>query len=239
MVVFSTYVQAGHSHEEDPDEATEGTIRLSIPEPMYFDLVRPLGARRGEVEVNALFVKSSGQHLGWAPEVEAVVGEGIALEFELPMEGVEIETWKVAAQAKLPRGSKIARRYIHGWQAIGEIARADVPHKAAGLYISGVRWSDRVSSLSLNGVEMQAQRQRVKALPLFNNTLFFEPRAGRTFGLESNLRVQRARTGIQFLPQMHQRLFANIHLQVGVGAARGPMQPWKPVLGWRLVRELN
>lgn len=73
-----------------------------IPEPMVFDLVRPLGARRGEVEFNTLglvpltrktrkvddvtdllgLVRRSPDTQGveWAPEAEFVLTDGIALE---------------------------------------------------------------------------------------------------------------------------------------------------------------
>ena len=44
-----------------------------IPEPMLFDLMRPLGAERGELEVNTLVRPSVGRNatgVAWAPEVE-------------------------------------------------------------------------------------------------------------------------------------------------------------------------
>jgi hypothetical protein len=56
----------------------------------------------------------------------------------------------VAAQASLPAAPGIVRRQIHGGQMIGEIPRGDVPFKASGVYISALRVSERMSSLSLN-----------------------------------------------------------------------------------------
>jgi hypothetical protein len=224
------------ANEEDP---TEGTVRLSIPEPMYFDLVRPLGASCGEVEVNALFLKPTGTHLEWAPEIEMVLGRGLALEFELPFEGAGLQTYKVAAQAKLPTIQRAASRYIHGWQLIGEIPRAEVPFKAAGLYISGIRWSERISSLSLNGVEVRSRDRSTRTSPLLNNSLFYEKTPGRTVGLESNVRFERRTAEVQVLPQIHRRLFGATHLQLAVGVSRSSGHSWQPVVGWRLVRHLN
>ena len=59
-----------------------------IAEPMVFDLVRPLGARRGELEVNALAQRNlSGpdRNVEWAPEIEYAVADGFAVELELPL----------------------------------------------------------------------------------------------------------------------------------------------------------
>ena len=63
---------------------------VRIPEPMVFDLVRGLGARRGELEVNTLVLLPMNdwddRHVDWAPEIEYALLDGVALEFELPFE---------------------------------------------------------------------------------------------------------------------------------------------------------
>ncbi len=44
----------------------------SIPEPMVFDMIRPLGARRGELEANTLAqvnLSGASRDVEWAPEV--------------------------------------------------------------------------------------------------------------------------------------------------------------------------
>lgn len=73
--------------------AAEHTVH--IPEPLVFDLVRGLGARRGELEINVLgqfpVGGSNNRKIHWAPEVEGAVTDGIALELELPFEGSELE----------------------------------------------------------------------------------------------------------------------------------------------------
>ena len=108
----------------DPDEGMEGSIRLGIPEPMIFDLVRPLGTAKGEFEVNSLFIAplKRGGRAYWAPEIEYSFGRGLAVEFELPISGLEVESYKMAAQQKLP--IRRTRMFTHGLQGIGEIGRA-------------------------------------------------------------------------------------------------------------------
>lgn len=222
----------------DDDDATEGTIRLSIPEPLLFDLVRPLGARIGEVEVNTLLVRPFRETVQWAPEIEVVVGKGIALEFELPFEGAELETWKFAAQGRLPRLPW--KRYIHGWQGIAEIPQQRTAHgEVSALYISGVRWSRRVSTLSLNGLKLEGPRTSRRAVALLNNTVFHESKGRGAFGLESNLQLHRRNSAAVLAPQYHQRLPKQFHVQLGVGASWQASRAWQPMVALRLIRELN
>ena len=61
--LLGVFLGAAHAHGQqtqpaprhDPDEGTLSSIKPQIPEPVVFDLVRPLGAERGEFEVNSLF----------------------------------------------------------------------------------------------------------------------------------------------------------------------------------------
>src|SRR5690606_26148017 len=59
-----------------------------IPEPLVFDLVRALGAKKNELEANALVVtrfRRGRPTFDWAPEVEWAVADDVAIELELPM----------------------------------------------------------------------------------------------------------------------------------------------------------
>lgn len=93
------FAQQGSAHPTDVDEATFASSRLRIPEPMVFDLVRPLGAPKGELEVNSLFRMSEfgGRAvLQWAPEVEYTFADGYGVEFEVPAENGQLEAYKFA-----------------------------------------------------------------------------------------------------------------------------------------------
>lgn len=60
----------GQKGRHDPDEGTLSSVRPRIPEPMVYDLIRPLGAEKGEFEVNSLFRIKPAQYpatLQWAP----------------------------------------------------------------------------------------------------------------------------------------------------------------------------
>jgi hypothetical protein len=96
---------------EDGDAAL-GSERPHIPEPMVFDLVRPLGVRQGEFEINALAGHAfTNGETAWAPELEYAVRDGLAIEFERPFENLSIAEYKLAAQGTL--GTLAGQRFIH------------------------------------------------------------------------------------------------------------------------------
>ena len=75
-----------------------------IPEPMVFDLVRGLGARRGELEFNTLSLvpfRHGGPKYEWAPEIEWAVADGFAVEYELPIFDTRIVAQKFAPSIPL------------------------------------------------------------------------------------------------------------------------------------------
>jgi hypothetical protein len=239
LLIFLIFLPVLANASNPSDDATEGTIRLSIPEPLIFDLVRPLGARTGEVEVNTLATWRRGGRINWAPEIEYVVGKGIALEFELPGEGRQLTHYKLAAQGTLPQGTLNRQRYIHGWQAITEVPRRGHEAETAGLYISGVRWTRAISSLSLNGMSVEGNRGHRSASVLLNNTVFAEWGASPVLGLETNLRIRRGSLDSRIVPQVHRHLGGGLHIQVGVGVHRIPGRQTRPIVALRLVRELR
>ena len=75
---------------------------VSIPEPLMFDLVRGLGAKQGELEINSLadFPLNNGSNRGveWAPEIEYALFDNFAIELEFPLNNFELEALKMAIQ---------------------------------------------------------------------------------------------------------------------------------------------
>lgn len=114
-------VAAATLFAQDPNEGTLSSVKPRIPEPLVFDLIRPLGAERGELEVNTLVRYKANSAIQWVPEVGYAFAKGYGLEFELPLEDTSIDTHKAALQSTLPGPWK--KKFIHGWQGIGEVAR--------------------------------------------------------------------------------------------------------------------
>lgn len=188
-----------------------------IPEPLAFDLVRGLGARQGEVEVNNLAVvdmKSGVVH--WAPEVEWAFADGYAIELELPMLGRELESVKVALQGTLP---SLWSQFTHGWQTFGEVALDDAATDAVLLYIFGQRFAKKWSYLTMLGGNVGLTQQGYEGISgLVNASLFVDVREWQTWGLETNTELKD--TGnwkVRALPQAHFQLSQRLRLQLGAG----------------------
>ena len=55
----------------ETSDAASSSEEFGIPEPLVFDMVRPLGSPKGEMEVNAFLNQSThGGPLQWSPELE-------------------------------------------------------------------------------------------------------------------------------------------------------------------------
>ena len=209
-----------------------------IAEPMVFDLVRPLGAKRGELEVNTLAqydLSGPDRVVEWAPEIEYAVADGFAVELELPLEGRKVTDYKLGVQGTfglLNRG-----RGIHGVQYLGLWNRAHRRWDSSLLYVIGNRFGPRASTLTMIGVgEVGAAGRETRAV-LFNHTSFYDITSATTAGVEVNLRLGRDRSTL-IMPQMQQALTDRLQVQAGLGTVRTDGDAWRPRLGIRLVRQL-
>lgn len=209
-----------------------------IAEPMVFDLVRPLGARRGELEINTLAqydLSGPDRVVEWAPEIEYAVADGFAVELELPLEGRKVTDFKLGLQGTFGVINK--GRGIHGVQYLGLWNRAHRRWESSLLYVLGNRFGPRTSTLTMIGVgEVGAAGRETRAL-LVNHTSFYDISPATTAGVEVNIRIGRDRSTL-IMPQIQQALTGTLQLQAGMGATRGEDTPWRPRVGLRLVRQL-
>lgn len=209
-----------------------------IAEPMVFDLVRPLGARRGELEVNALAQRNlSGpdRNVEWAPEIEYAVADGFAVELELPLESRRVTDYKLGVQGTF--GVFNRGRAIHGVQYLGLWNRERRRWDSSLLYVIGNRFDDRASTLTMLGVgEVGAGGRETRAL-LVNHTSFYDVAATTTVGVEVNMRLGRERSTL-IMPQVQQDIGHSFQLQMGLGAVRHDGDAWRPRPGIRLIRQL-
>jgi hypothetical protein len=115
-----------------------------IPEPMIFDMVRPLGAQRGELEANVLAQTGSpfrASETEWAPEVEYAYANGHAVELELPFDGRRVAAYKLGLQSSL--GASSDGRSAHGLQYLGVYHRESGRYTNTLLYLAGHRMNER------------------------------------------------------------------------------------------------
>lgn len=213
-----------------------------IPEPLVFDLVRGLGAKRGELEANVLtlvdFGRGAAPRVEWAPEVEWAVLDDVALELELPVDGTRLAAVKAAVQVTFPGGGE---KFVHGAQGIGEhfVAESDAPKGATRgslLYLAGVR-GDAWSVFGMLGGRLatggDAQREPAPGLGsappelLFNPSVFYDVAEELTLGWETNLAASRDGQEWRLIPQLHYQLSRHFRFQLGGGVhiADGHVSP--------------
>lgn len=211
-----------------------------MPEPMIFDLVRPLGAKRGELEVNALLQQSTqrGAPLEWAPEIEWAFRDGLAIEFELPFENGELKTYKGALQGTL-RPSK-SGRFQHGWQVIGQRVQADGRWLADVLYLAGYRPWERVTLFTMTGARRSVFDGEGVVQPVQNTSVFFQASPGVILGVESNFVLGDAgRRSRLIMPQVQLAVGGQYLVEFGVGAEERAPGRWGTAFGARVVVDLH
>ena len=236
-----TYQGPDPSQVEDI-EARDGP---QIPEPMVFDLVRGLGARRGELEVNILSLapfRRPGSTFEWAPEVEYVVRDGLALEFELPIFGTHVEATKFAAQYTF--GTAFDDAFIHGVQGIMYHDLKSGRWSPTALYLAGLRLDRTWSVFAMFGGTVGPQifpfseePARVGTDIITNLSIFADVREDLVVGVETNhSRQLRGPSELLVMPQVHWTITKHFRTQFGVGY-RDDVEGRHAELGFRLIWE--
>lgn len=230
-----------------------------IPEPMVFDLVRPLGAKKGEWEVNTFALipldrksktiddlqdplglvrrSSDKQGIEWAPEIEWVLADGIAIEFEFPMENSTLEAYKVAGQWTF--GTAFDIRFIHGAQTIVQYNIDPGRWTTTLLYVGGGRLDSTWSILGMFGARgITNDAPGGSAVEVLSNvTLFADLTERLVGGLETNFnQVVGGDLSWLLMPQLHYEVSQNWMVQAG-GGAQFTSGFILPQLGFRLIRE--
>jgi hypothetical protein len=201
-------------------DAAHSSAELRIPEPLIFDLVRPLGAKKGELEINTLAQQARGDRvLEWAPEIEYAIADNLALELELPIENSTLTDYKIAIQGTMPQSR--FKNMIHGWQVLALKNREQNTYSADALYINGYRISDKVSTLNMLGIRRTEFGSEGRLVTLINNNIFYDYSPQLTYGLEVNSEIH---TGgnwrYRVVPQLHYDFSRHVTLQAGAGISK-------------------
>ncbi len=209
-----------------------------IPEPMVFDMIRPLGAPKGELETNVLGtapLAESDRVTEWAPEAEYTFADGLAVEFEFPFADDRLTEYKLGLQGTL--GTFDQGRSVHGLQYLGIYERAHGRYQHTLLYLLGHRYSARWSSMSMFGLaDISGAQSRHRNDLLVNHALFYDLTERSVLGLEINYRDGHEGQ-VRLMPQVHYRLTHAVNLQFGLGLNQLHGESARPEAGLRLVRE--
>lgn len=226
-----------------------------IPEPLVFDLVRPLGAKKGEFEINTLaliplnrratstgipdpigLVPTDRPRPEWAPEIEYAIADGVALEFEVPFEDATLAAYKMAGQVTF--GTAFNERFIHGAQGILLYDKNSGNWSPVLVYIAGVRLDERWSTLWMYGfrTEINGDDAAERTERIINGSIFYDLNYHVTLGFETNW-AQSLRGGGSLLatPQLHWEITDHWMLQSGLGI-KFNSKSTLPELGIRLIR---
>ena len=244
LLVVTLAGPAGVSAQEaEPFGAEDGgaeDLVPIIPEPMVFDLVRPLGAEKGELEGNALVEiplekqDPDDPSVYWAPEVEVAPLDGFALELEFPFEDGTLEAYKFAAQYTF--GTAASNRYIHGTQAIAEKFRHSGSWELTLLYLAGYRFNRTWSVLGMiGGRTLQWGDLPSGSEAVLNASVFADVSHSASLGLETNFATDfGGHTVFLVTPQLHYEVTDHFMIQAGAGAEVEDGDA-TPVVAFRLI----
>ena len=193
----------------------------SIPEPLYIDLIRNLGSRRGELEANVLattrFERSPA--VTWGAEIEYVVARNLAVELELPMRDGKVEALKGGFQTRV--ASTDNRRLEVGLLGVGYHLLAERRTVVEPSAVIAVRFTPAVHGLTIVGPTASAGAGgplRVGAM--LHPSLFYQASRKLTFGLELGHRSRQEEGRASYsLPQVHLNVARRAKVQLGAGMA--------------------
>lgn len=232
-----------HSLVLDDNTGLTAASAPHIPEPMVFDMIRPLGAKKGELEINVLGLKSlsrRNRYFTLAPEIEFTPFNGFGLEFELPFHDVDLEEYKLGLQGTLSKS--LDKKYIHGWQTLFRLDSDFKDFHWDLLHISAYKVAERASLVSMIGLRQDFLDVGYQLNPLMNLSYFRTSQKNFRIGLEANYEINDMggadyRHNFLLMPQAHVELGKYLSLQVGSGIERYN-EGFNPVFGTRLVLEL-
>ncbi len=220
-------------------DAAPAEARPEVPEPLHFDLVRPLGPSAGELEANVLGVVPLALHpraVEWAPEIEWAPARDVAFEVELPMLDHRVQAIKLATQLTLHGSSR--SRVAHGIQVAATLG-LDRHESVHGLHVLAAELGRRGGLVTMIGPRWTTSPAHGSGLSLLlNAALFVSLRRSHAVGIEASWARGLREGELELLPQAHVRLGHHARLQLGVGARHESIGGrWLAVAGLRLIVE--
>jgi hypothetical protein len=221
LVVLLLSCNSGFSQ----DKALQETV--SIPEPLMFDLVRGLGAKQGELEINTLadfpLNDASNRGVDWAPEIEYALFDNFAVELEFPFNNFELEAYKMAVQWTI--GSSKNNKFIHGIQVLGETYIHDDILELNFLYVPAYRFNEVWSAIGLFGVMLESGSDAPEKnyTILLNASVFADINKNTVVGVELNntnpmiQKIDDNNMELLVLPQVHYVFDSGFSFQFGIG----------------------
>ncbi|WPU65316.1 hypothetical protein [Peredibacter starrii] len=185
----------------------------SFPEPMVYDLMRSLDAKKGETEINSLIL-ANGQ---MSPEVEYAFKDGWSFELETPIEKGEIQALKWGSQYTFYQREN---ELLMGVQGIFE----DQLHKPRNDYsltlVVDYKLSESFSLVGISGMRSASIENSVDHnVGILNLSLFYTVSDDIHVGVENDnkLYFTDKELHINTIPQVSVRVNRKLRFQAGYG----------------------
>jgi hypothetical protein len=222
-------------------------LKLHHAEPLYIDLIRDLGARKGEKEINVGFgmadEKGYTSYTGFA-EYEFAVANRLGLEVEGPFEICQGQQRNDTGNFDMPEnrleGLKVATQYTF-WvsekyqtsMAVGYIQEfelscfSDLGHKGKlfegtlynPIFIAAKRWTPNIHTLLYTGplLEQKFETNEWNTSAEVNASLHYVFTNGYFAGIETNMEFSNEKPSIVFRPQVKLQFSDKISLGLVAG----------------------
>lgn len=186
-------------------------LNISLHEPLFVDLVRPINSKKGDIEINSLIINKNGKTM-ISPEIEYVIQDGLAVEFEVPIsEEHRADALKFALQQRLP--DILFHDYHNAIQIILEKSLNNYNNEYTFFYISGYN-RNNISIVAMNGITFHQSASKT----LHNIALYKNYNNNFAYGVEYNL--NRLTKINRILPQIKYHFKGNLEIQTGVGVEK-------------------
>lgn len=218
---------------------TPDKLKLSHAEPLYMDLIRDLGARKGEQEFNVgfgfhdyrKFMSYSGfmeyefapfDRLGFEVEVPFQFYQGTGLEEELPenrLEGVKLATQYTFCVSEKYQTS-LAVGYIQEFELTSFNGFSRNERFVGGtlynpIFVAAKRWTPNLHTLIYTGPVLEhnfTHKTLDVSCQLNANVHYILPGTSNFIGLETNFEFSDEENSVIFRPQMKMKISQGISL---------------------------
>ena len=209
--------------------------KVSHAEPIYFDLIRDLGARKGEKELNVgmgVAGRSGRTDYSYLVEYEFAPVNRLGLEIEVPIAFQApvtsdpqqkphrgVEGIKAAAQYSFFVSAKFKTTMAVGYIFEKGLFTSDLVSAHNPFFIVAKRWGKQFHSLIYAGPLYElGQHHRVTQCVLINGSVHFLLTGTRNFiGVEINSECARDRNALSVRPQIKMGLSSTSSLGLAVG----------------------
>lgn len=247
LLLFLAAFSANAQQPKDSVIQPKKPLKLHHAEPLYIDLIRDLGARKGEKEVNVGFgINDEKDYLSYTgfAEYEFAVADRFGLEVEIPFEICQNNSSSSNTTFEIPKnrleGLKVAAQYTflvseeyQASMAVGYIQEfelssfSEIAHKGRlfegtlynPIFIAAKRVTPNIHTLLYAGpiIEQKFEADKWNTSAEVNASMHYVFANGNFAGLETNMEFSDEKPSIVFRPQLKFQFSPKVSLGLVAG----------------------